>query len=559
MSSTKCAKRGSESSSRAVDCWRLLTLRRSIVCASALALITACTDDPPDYSRLSSRGLYSNISRRTTVSSALEYEPDYPLWSDGAQKRRWLILPPGKNIDTSDMAHWRFPVGTKLFKEFSLRGKLIETRLVERVANTGSVKRDFFMGTFVWLKDQSDAVLTTEGVKDALGTDHDVPEQTACIQCHRGEPSAVLGFSAVQLSRSGMIDEVADAKLLSVKPERRFLIPGNEIQSVAIGYMNANCGHCHSAEGIADVMRLRFLPSEADGPLEETELYKTTIRRQITDWKVHPDDLQQRVIPGDPEHSALLYRMLQRGTEPPASDDAMPPIATEQVHSEGVAAVEAWIATLPRDLVVPEDPSLTVREHRTPKDDEGDHATMPDPQAGRGAEEKPREEAGSAAPSGEPEKAQGGAGAKAPGHDHGNVQGNDGAGGMATARIEGGAGASGGGGEGGRAAAGSSEPAAGSGAAAAGSGGGEGGSGAAGSGVAGGPEPAAGSGAGEAGSGAAGSGAGAAGQPAAGSGGESAATGGASAAGAGAAGQAGSAAGAGSTDDDDDGHDERPH
>ena len=37
---------------------------------------------------------------------------------DRAAKRRWIQLPEGATIDTSDMDYWQFPVGTKLWKEF---------------------------------------------------------------------------------------------------------------------------------------------------------------------------------------------------------------------------------------------------------------------------------------------------------------------------------------------------------------------------------------------------------------------------------------------------------
>ena len=40
--------------------------------------------------------------------------PRYPLWSDGAEKQRYLSLPPGTQIDTSNMDDWKFPVGTRV-------------------------------------------------------------------------------------------------------------------------------------------------------------------------------------------------------------------------------------------------------------------------------------------------------------------------------------------------------------------------------------------------------------------------------------------------------------
>ena len=36
------------------------------------------------------------------IPDVLTYVPQYPLWSDGAQKRRWMRLPPGTSIDASD-------------------------------------------------------------------------------------------------------------------------------------------------------------------------------------------------------------------------------------------------------------------------------------------------------------------------------------------------------------------------------------------------------------------------------------------------------------------------
>ena len=48
-----------------------------------------------------------------------------------------------------------------------------------------------------------------------------------------------------------------------------------------------------------------------------------------------------RVVPGDPEHSALLYRMRQRG-----NIGQMPPIATERVDPDGIEAVRQWIEGL---------------------------------------------------------------------------------------------------------------------------------------------------------------------------------------------------------------------
>ncbi|HUQ06594.1 MAG TPA: hypothetical protein VM261_29025, partial [Kofleriaceae bacterium] len=72
---------------------------------------------------LSETGLYANIGTKTVASDVHEFVPRWQLWSDAAVKRRWIYLPPGSKIDTSDMDFWKFPTGTKLWKEFSRGGR----------------------------------------------------------------------------------------------------------------------------------------------------------------------------------------------------------------------------------------------------------------------------------------------------------------------------------------------------------------------------------------------------------------------------------------------------
>jgi hypothetical protein len=327
----------------------------SLVCAAGVA----CEDDlaveqPRTVSsvalltRLSQHGLYRDVATRTPSAVALEYEPQYPLFSDYAEKRRWLLLPADTRIDTSDMDHWRFPLGTKVVKEFSRDGKPLETRLIQKVADTGDPKTDFFMGTFVWLPDGSDAMLNDQGVDNVHGTTHDVPKQELCLRCHQGEPGAVLGFSALQLSPNGMLATLTQKNLLSDPPKRTFAIPGNDLQVKALGVLQGNCAHCHTAGGSGALMRLRLLPHEVDLPFELTEIFQTTIGRPLTDWTPRPPEFTRRILPGDPDKSALSYRMgLRSGSG--VLPDQMPPIATEVIEPNGLATVRAWIAAMPRD------------------------------------------------------------------------------------------------------------------------------------------------------------------------------------------------------------------
>ena len=286
------------------------------------------------------------------TKEAAPFEPTYRLWSDAASKRRWVRLPPGTQIDSSDMDHWVLPIGTKLWKEFSRGGTLLETRLVERY---GEGAEDYWMGAFVWNADQSAATLAVDGAQDINGTTHDAPSQEKCGACHRGDVGRVLGFSALQMSRPKNVGgddgrvgptlaDLAARGLLSTPPpagEPPYAAPGDAATATAFGYLHANCGHCHNENGTAwpdtqMVMRLETREHDA----ATSAVYASLVDRKLQYWR--GGTITLRVAAGAPEASAVVARMSTRGTE-----DQMPPLATEAVDGDGVAAVRAWIASLP--------------------------------------------------------------------------------------------------------------------------------------------------------------------------------------------------------------------
>ena len=296
----------------------------------------------PPYDFLSETGLYADIVAKRPSDDALAFAPGFVLWSDGADKQRWIFLPAGERIDTSDPDHWEMPVGTRLFKEFSRDGVRLETRLIERVDDTGSPLVDWWMGAFVWSDDEADAAFAEEGAEDVRGTTHDVPSAMRCFTCHNGEPGKVLGLSAVQMSASAAIpglDGLSALGLLTDAPPS-YAVPGDATVAAALGYLHANCGHCHNEHGTArpdTAMMLRL--SVAELALEETAIYTTTVGIALDRFR--DPSFTHRVVPGDPAASALLFRMEQRGDRA-----QMPPIATEAVDPVGVAAVSAFIAGL---------------------------------------------------------------------------------------------------------------------------------------------------------------------------------------------------------------------
>lgn len=291
---------------------------------------------PTGPSLLSSTGLFSDFASRTVAADVRTYEPRYPLWSDGAIKRRYLWLPPGTQIDTSDMDHWSFPVGTKLWKHFLVGQVLIETRLLEKTAD------GWWMMAYLWREDGSDADAVTNGTANARGTTHDVPSQANCVTCHQNSSDILIGVNALQLSNggAGFLSDLAKADLLSDPPAGEFDFPGSAYERAALGTLHGNCGYCHndgSALRTQSVMRLTV--SVHDRVPAETAIVRSAVGLKAR--HVMPPDIDTVIVPGSPDTSELTVRMARR------DDWSMPPLMTKVVDQDGLAAVRDWIGALP--------------------------------------------------------------------------------------------------------------------------------------------------------------------------------------------------------------------
>lgn len=292
--------------------------------------------------RLSETGLYADIASDTIAPDVTPFEPQYALWSDGAAKRRWIQLPAGSQIDTRDMDSWQFPVGTKVWKEFTRDGVRVETRLLYRV-DTG--KDGWAGGAYIWDAALGDAVLALDGMDNANGTPHDVPSQKACIGCHGGRASYVLGFSALQLAYdapAGMLDldELAARGWLTVVPAARPAIPGSETERSALGYLHANCGHCHNQARPARSGARCFDPeNELDFWLRVDRL------ADVASTPTYQSAVGSVIEPGDPDDSELIRRMSRRNDRYYAG---MPPLGTERVDDAALATIRRWIEEMPR-------------------------------------------------------------------------------------------------------------------------------------------------------------------------------------------------------------------
>jgi hypothetical protein len=287
---------------------------------------------------LSQTGLYSDFASETLADGVRPFEPRYALWSDGATKRRFLRLPPGATIDTSNMDFWSYPVGTKAWKEFTRDGKRIETRLLMKPDED---PLSWIMISYLWREDGSDADAVPKGVANARGTEHDVPSSTDCDFCHKGMKDRLLGVSAIQLSHDlpGMnLSTLIAEGLLSDPPAAPFHIPGPAVAEQALGYLHANCGLCHNPTSqVSTTVAVQYWQSVSSlGSVEATTAYRTNVLKE----NAFLPDLHI-IEPGRPEQSEMFIRMSER------SGRQMPPLATEVVDTDAVAKVRAWIESMP--------------------------------------------------------------------------------------------------------------------------------------------------------------------------------------------------------------------
>lgn len=313
---------------------------------------------PPE--RLSETGLYAATGTATIAAGNLPYSPQYPLWTDGAAKSRWIRLPEGSKIDVRNVDAWRFPVGTKLWKEFAFAGRKVETRMLWRATADAWV-----YATYVWNEAQTDAELAPEaGLREhaeiAPGKRHSIPAIADCRTCHESGPSTVLGFSALQLSddrdplalhaeplRPGMVTLSSLVERGRLEPPRPDLASSppriaasSPRERAVLGYLAGNCAHCHNPSGPLARLGLSLAHDSSTakgGP--EPSLATAVDAKGRYEVPGAPDGASRTIARGEPGCSAIVYRMASRR---PSSQ--MPPLGTVIADREAVELVKRWIA-----------------------------------------------------------------------------------------------------------------------------------------------------------------------------------------------------------------------
>lgn len=323
---------------------------------AALALLGLVRQEPPKApARLSQTGLYDGAGR--VAAGNLAYAPQYPLWSDGAAKSRWIRLPEGTRIDAANEDAWRFPVGTKVWKEFAFGGRKVETRLIWRAS-----EKDWVYASYRWNEAQTDAELVpVKGLADvaeiAPGKRHSIPSVSDCKACHDNAGTELLGFTALQLSPDRDPDAIHAEPLapgmvtldhlmargllqgarkdLATRPPR---LPGDAGLRPLLGYFAANCGTCHRADAPLPDLGLDLHPTHA-----APEVAIRTSVGQQGQFTIPGEGKEGSLLvaPGMPQRSSLFFRMASRDP-----DLQMPPLGTVIADEAALARVKAWIESL---------------------------------------------------------------------------------------------------------------------------------------------------------------------------------------------------------------------
>lgn len=206
-----------------------------------------------------------------------------------------------------------------------------------------------------WMAAQTNTAFAARAVR------HSVPSEADCRACHDSARTEILGFNALQLSTDrdpnaphaetlepGMVTLGTLVNEGVAQPNREDLvttpprIPGDPLTRAALGYLSANCGHCHNAEGSLATVGL-FLKHTSGARVWQDEPAAQSAVGRPSNWQIPgaPEGASWRIRPGDPGLTAILKRMRSRN---PASQ--MPPLGTAIRDQEGIELVERWVGNL---------------------------------------------------------------------------------------------------------------------------------------------------------------------------------------------------------------------
>ncbi len=303
------------------------------------------TGGPPQ--RLSETGCFDPLDPTRPASDLIPFAPVAELWSDGASKRRWMVVPDAEVVTVNADGDFSFPPGSVLVKEFSLDGKRVETRFLVH-----ETEEDSWAGyTYAWNADESDALLVGEsGALETFGSQTWLyPARAQCSRCHTKAAGDTLGPEVAQLNHALTYDATGQRANQMATLEHIGLLAMNayttlpypqlhgirdssaSVEERARSYLHANCASCHR-EGGTTFTEPDF---RYDVPLDAMGI--CDVVPTISDVDIENDP--RIFAPGAPDRSVIWARM--------KSVDAairMPPLARSVEDELATDLVYDWIA-----------------------------------------------------------------------------------------------------------------------------------------------------------------------------------------------------------------------
>ena len=311
-------------------------------------------------SKLSDYGFFSNLTLQVPTDGVLPYDLNSPLFSDYADKLRFIYIPQGGYAEYHPDEVFNFPNGSVLIKTFAYLNDFSESELDPQLLETRLlIKHDdgWKNISYVWNKEQTDAyksiagkTISTQFVND-YGKIQDiryrVPNINQCKECHQsGETITPIGPKARNLNKDISYKDGSMNQLLKWHQEgwiqenisTNSMVDWSDINADldarARSYLDINCGHCHIEGGSADTTGL-YLDFT-----ENRKIHLGYFKKPIAAGRAS-NNLRYSLVPGKPDESILLYRMesLDPGIMMPESGRALQ-------HTEAIDLLRKWIHQL---------------------------------------------------------------------------------------------------------------------------------------------------------------------------------------------------------------------
>jgi uncharacterized repeat protein (TIGR03806 family) len=288
-------------------------------------------------------GFFRDSSGREPAASLIAYDLNTPLYSDGAEKLRYLYVPEGETIGTDGAGLLQLPVGAAIIKTFAFgegaNQRFIETRVLLHRAD------GWLALPYLWNEEQTEARLALVGARvpiaraDGSEFSYQVPNKNQCKQCHVKDGAVTpLGPTSRNLAHEWLATMKEQGKITDM-PEVMDAMPvwgdtAAGTRRLARAYLDVNCAHCHQPGGSAS-------NSGLDLRWEQDDPHAIGIGKPPVAAGRGSGGHTVAIAPGDPDGSILVHRM--SSTEPGV---AMPELGRATNDAGGIAVVRQWIAQM---------------------------------------------------------------------------------------------------------------------------------------------------------------------------------------------------------------------